>query len=31
MLLTAYLRRFGQNRVRLLRTQIGLFVGDVRC
>jgi hypothetical protein len=26
MLLTAYLRRFGQNRVRLLRTQIGLFV-----
>jgi len=25
MLLTAYLRRFGQNRVRLLRTQIGLF------
>src|SRR4051812_29453394 len=27
MLLAAYLRRFGQNRVRLLRTQIGLFVG----
>src|SRR5215471_5777164 len=26
MLLTAYLRRFGQNRVRLLRTQVGLFV-----
>src|SRR4051794_924057 len=26
MLLTAYLRRFGQNRVRLLRTQLGLFV-----
>ena len=26
MLLTAYLRRFGQNRVRLLRTQIGLFI-----
>jgi putative nucleotidyltransferase with HDIG domain len=26
VLLTAYLRRFGQNRVRLLRTQIGLFV-----
>ncbi len=25
MLLTAYLRRFGQNRVRLLRTQVGLF------
>src|SRR6266540_163310 len=25
MLLSAYLRRFGQNRVRLLRTQIGLF------
>src|SRR5579859_2644101 len=25
MLLTAYLRRFGQNRVRLLRTQLGLF------
>jgi putative nucleotidyltransferase with HDIG domain len=25
MLLAAYLRRFGQNRVRLLRTQIGLF------
>jgi putative nucleotidyltransferase with HDIG domain len=24
--LTAYLRRFGQNRVRLLRTQIGLFI-----
>jgi cyclic-di-AMP phosphodiesterase PgpH len=27
ILLTAYLHRFGQNRVRLLRTQIGLFVG----
>jgi cyclic-di-AMP phosphodiesterase PgpH len=27
VLLTAYLYRFGQNRVRLLRTQIGLFVG----
>lgn len=27
MLLAAYLRRFGQNRVRLLRTQIGLFAG----
>jgi putative nucleotidyltransferase with HDIG domain len=26
MLLTSYLRRFGQNRVRLLRTQVGLFV-----
>src|SRR5689334_17178564 len=26
MLLTAYLRRFGQNRVRLLRTQVGLFL-----
>jgi len=26
ILLTAYLRRFGQNRVRLLRTQIGLFL-----
>ena len=26
MLLAAYLRRFGQNRVRLLRTQVGLFV-----
>jgi putative nucleotidyltransferase with HDIG domain len=26
LLLAAYLRRFGQNRVRLLRTQIGLFV-----
>lgn len=26
MLLTAYLRRFGQSRMRLLRTQIGLFV-----
>src|SRR5260370_33391633 len=25
MLLTAYLRRFGQNRVRLLRTHVGLF------
>jgi putative nucleotidyltransferase with HDIG domain len=25
ILLTSYLRRFGQNRVRLLRTQIGLF------
>jgi putative nucleotidyltransferase with HDIG domain len=25
VLLTAYLRRFGQNRVRLLRTQLGLF------
>lgn len=25
MLLTSYLRRFGQNRMRLLRTQIGLF------
>src|SRR5260370_13488668 len=25
MLLTAYLRRFGQNRVRLLRTEVGLF------
>jgi len=29
MLLTAYLHRFGQNRVRLLRTQIGLFSGMV--
>jgi len=27
MLLAAYLRRFGQNRVRLLRAQIGLFLG----
>jgi len=27
MLLAAYLRRFGQNRVRLLRTQVGLFLG----
>ena len=27
VLLTAYLHRFGQNRVRLLRTQIGLFAG----
>jgi putative nucleotidyltransferase with HDIG domain len=26
MLLTSYLRRFGQNRVRLLRTQLGLFL-----
>jgi putative nucleotidyltransferase with HDIG domain len=26
LLLAAYLRRFGQNRVRLLRTQLGLFV-----
>jgi putative nucleotidyltransferase with HDIG domain len=26
LLLTAYLRRFGQNRVRLLRTQLGLFL-----
>src|SRR5262249_32981878 len=27
MLLTAYLRRFGENRMRLLRTQIGVFTG----
>ena len=26
VMLTTYLRRFGQNRVRLLRTQIGIFV-----
>jgi putative nucleotidyltransferase with HDIG domain len=26
LMLTAYLRRFGQNRVRLLRAQVGLFV-----
>jgi cyclic-di-AMP phosphodiesterase PgpH len=29
VLLASYLHRFGQNRVRLLRTQIGLFVGIV--
>ncbi|WP_437778063.1 HDIG domain-containing metalloprotein [Sorangium sp. So ce1097] len=26
LMLTVYLRRFGQNRVRLLRTQVGMFV-----